>query len=94
MMNPIKISTYSYIRKKWGKEKYIQELLEGKTKPDGLEYNPPSNEALRNQFHFGHQGSISSFLKISCLLQGMARERIQGWLDWCPNVVLLLCHTY
>lgn len=42
MMNHLKISTYSYIRKKWGKEKYIQDLLERKTKPDGFEYNPPS----------------------------------------------------
>lgn len=45
IMNHIKINSYSYIRKKWGKEKYVQELLEGKTKPDGLQYNPPPNEA-------------------------------------------------
>lgn len=30
---------YSYIRKKWGKKKYAQELLEGKTKLQDLEYN-------------------------------------------------------
>lgn len=33
---------YSYIRKKWGKEKYAEELLEGKTKPHVLEYNVSS----------------------------------------------------
>lgn len=44
-MNSKKINGYSYIRKKWGKEKYAQELLEGKTKPDDLKYNPPPNEA-------------------------------------------------